>query len=640
MNLMAMAVRDRFLLALIVVLLGTRASAQSLLQRPVDVHASHIALREALSLIADDGGFELSYNASAVPGDSIVDLAAKGTAHAVLRDLLGKHITIKESGEHIILLDARGVRRTLTISGYVVDASSGAPIPRASVYVVNEREATATAADGRFSFAVKLQHDRIALLIARSSYHDTIVHLAGDGDIGTIRLQAREGLGRMDPLCVHERCRVEDFGVAKALVPGKYMDQASNVGFTERSKFQASLWPSVSTNGPLSGTVVNNYSFNFLGGYAYGLEGVELGAGVNIERRYVKGLQVAGLGNLVGGDTKGAQVAGFHNHTMRSMEGVQIAGFGNTVWDTLSGVQIAGGANMVRGGMRGTQIAGAFNVATTDVDGVQVAGGANVTLHDVHKTQVAGALNYGRNVTGAQVAGGVNVALGTVGGGQVAAAINLARSVTGGQVGFGINVVVDTVRGGQVGVLNFGRVVEGGQLGILNFSDTITGGSVGLLSIARRGYHRVDVQTNDVMPLTVQVRTGTRAFHNILGFSPATTPDGRWGFLYGFGTEPRLGRNIHVNIDLTAEQVVERPEWVDAVNLVGRLGAALGVDLGRHITLSAGPLVNVLVSDWRQDDTGAFASALPPATPPMEWRSGHTHIVGWYGWRGALGVRF
>jgi hypothetical protein len=70
------------------------------------------------------------------------------------------------------------------------------------------------------------------------------------------------------------------------------------------------------------------------------------------------------------------------------------------------------------------------------------------------------------------------------------------------------------------------------------------------------------------MALSLQFRTGTRSFHNILGYSPSVTPDGRWGFLYGFGFEPRVGKHGFLNIDLTAEQVVEQEEWVDAVNIL------------------------------------------------------------------------
>jgi hypothetical protein len=234
----------------------------------------------------------------------------------------------------------------------------------------------------------------------------------------------------------------------------------------------------------------------------------------------------------------------------------------------------------------------------------------------------------------------VNVATGAVGGGQVGFGANYARSVTGGQFAFGLNIVADTVRGGQVGVLNFGRVSDGGQVGVLNFSDTITGTSVGLLSFAWRGYHRAAVATNDVMALSLVLRTGTRGFHNILGYSPAVTDDERWGFLYGFGTELVLGRRGTLAFDLTGEQVVEQREWVDAVNIVGRVGLCGGVRLAGPLEVQAGPVLNVLFSDWRDTDQGIYLSALPPAEPLFTGMSGTARISGWLGWRAALVFRF
>ncbi|MBK8500296.1 MAG: hypothetical protein IPL52_16120 [Flavobacteriales bacterium] len=615
------------------------AGAQPLLQRPVEVHAEDVRLSTALDLIAHEAHFKLSYNAAAIKADSVVDVNVQADAGSALRALLGRGVTFKESGEHVIIVGRRAVRE-VRLRGRVIDQATLAPLAQASVYAVDGRVSAATSADGRFELTVEGDASGVAVRIARSNYRDTVVYADRSGDLGMVALRARERLEPMEPICKFDRCDVEALGVARLLVPSGQMTQAANLDLAERRRFQASLWPSIGTNKELSGAMVNQVSFNFLAGYARGLVGLEVGVGANIERNYVKGVQFAGLANLVGGDTKGAQISGGINHTMRSLEGLQIAGFGNTVWDTLSGVQIAGGANVVKGGMRGTQISGGCNVATNNVDGVQVSGGANVAVRDVRKTQVAGAINYGRNVSGAQVAGGINVALGTVGGGQVAGAINYAREVTGGQVGSGINVAVDTVRGGQVGVLNFARVVRGGQVGVLNFSDTITGTSVGIFSFAWRGYHRIDIVTGDAMPLAVQFRTGTRAFHNILGYSPPASPDGRWGFLYGFGTEPRIGKLGFLNIDLTGEQVVEQPEWADAVNILGRLSITGGFRLNKSLAVTAGPVLNVLVSDWREPDSGAPLSGLPPSRSPLEWRSGVTAITGWYGWKAGIGVRF
>ncbi len=676
--------------------------AQSILQRPVRVDAAHVRLSEALALIAREGDFKLSYNAAAVNGDSVVSVAVNGTVKNALVSVVGPRFELKETGNHIILLGQSGVRKRFSIAGAVFDAVTKGPVVMATVHEVDGKNAASTDALGTFTLDLSGERERTAILVMRKEYHDTIVYVGRDGNFGRLALRKRSVVTPMEPICLHDRCGVEDLGVARLLVSDQRMELAENLDFEERSMWQLSLIPNVSTNGDIAGAVVNNFSFNLLAGYSRGLEGFELGGIANIESHNVEGLQVAGFTNLVGRNTSGVQIAGAINHTMGTLEGLQLAGLGNTVWDTLSGVQIAGGANVVKGGLRGTQIAGACNVATQNVDGIQIAGGVNVTPKQVRKAQIAGGANYARSVSGAQIAAGVNVARDSVGGGQVGFGANYARvvgggqvsfganvallevsggqvgfglnyagastggqfsfganivpgsveggqvgfglnyagSITGGQFTFGLNAVSGTAKGGQVGVVNFARRCEGGQFGILNISDTIIGNAVGLLTLSLKGYHRFDLSTNDAMPLSVQFRTGTRGFHNILGYSPSVAPDQRWGFLYGFGTQPRIGKVGFLNIDLTGEQIVEQREWIDAVNILGRFSVSYGIRLTDALVISAGPLFNLLASDWRDPDTGAYLSELPPSAPVMRSMSGTTQLSAWFGWKASLGLQF
>ncbi|MGV3637657.1 MAG: hypothetical protein ACO1NQ_08410 [Flavobacteriales bacterium] len=688
--------------SVLAVLVPALAFAQPILKRTVRVDAQRVRLSEALALVARDGAFKLSYNAAALNGDSIVDVAAKGTVETVLRGLIGPRFELKETGNHIILLDQGGVRKKFVITGAIYDAKTGGPVAQASVHEVDGRNATSTDALGTFTLDVGGERDRTAVLVMRKEYHDTVVYVGRDGQMPRLALQKRSVVEPVEPICLYDRCGVEDLGVARLLVPNSQFDLASNLDIAEYRKWQISFIPNVSSNSDIAPVAVNNLSFNVLAGYARGLKGFEVGGVANIESHDVEGLQIAGFTNLVGRNTKGVQVAGAINHTMRTLEGVQIAGFGNTVWDTLAGVQIAGGANVVKGGLTGVQIAGACNVATQDVDGTQIAGALNVTPKDVKKAQIAGGVNIGRQVSGAQIAGGVNVALDSVGGGQVGFGANYAEHVSGGQVSFGVNVVAGSVSGGQVGFganyahdvtggqfsfgmnvvpgkvnagqvgfgLNYAHQLEGGQfsfgvnvvsgtakggqvgsvnyatrcegwqIGVVNLSDTITGTSIGLLSIARRGYHRADISTTDIFPLSLTVRTGTRQFHNIFGVSTSAQDDGRWGFLYGFGSELRLGGRSHLNIELSGEQVQEQPQWIAAVNILGRFGVHYTYDLGEHLLVTAGPHFNLLCSDWRSADGTTYLSRLAPEDPLYQARRGVLDMQGWLGFRAGVGVRF
>jgi hypothetical protein len=691
---------DHLVGLLVVLFMPLTVVGQPLLQRIVQVDADRVRLDQALALVAQDGKFKLSYNAAMVPGDSLVDVSVNGTVAKALRTLVGDRFELKETGNHIILLDKSGARRKFHITGALVDAGTGGPLAQAYVHEVDGKNAVTTDGLGTFRLEVTGERDRTALLVMRKEYHDTIVYVGRDGQLGRLALKKRAVVLPLEPLCIHERCGVEDLGVARLLVPSTTASLA-DLDLEERSTWQFSLVPNVSTNGDIAGATINTFSFNLLAGYARGLEGIEVGGIANLESRDVKGLQVAGLTNLVGRNTDGVQIAGAINHTMRSLNGLQIAGFGNTVWDTLVGVQIAGGANVVKGGLRGTQITGGCNVATQNVDGTQIAGGVNVTPMDVRKAQIAGGVNYARNVSGAQFACGVNVARDTVGGGQVGFGGNYARHVSGGQVSFGVNVVSGavsggqvgfggnyagsvtggqfsfganvvpgkveagqvgfglnyagsitggqftfglnvvsgTASGGQVGAVNFARRCEGVQFGILNISDTITGVPIGLLSIVRKGYHSIDVSSTEVMDISVTLRTGVRAFHNLLIVSADGGPNGALGFGYGFGSTPRLSEHSGLEIEASGEQVLEQGVWIPAVNIAARFGVRYAYTFAHRITLFAGPSLNTMVSDWRNDE-GEYLSQVPPAKTLYAERIGTVDLRSWIGYRVGLGVRF
>ncbi|MCI1753186.1 MAG: hypothetical protein LKM36_10060 [Flavobacteriales bacterium] len=636
-----MAADRSWRLALLAFILPCALHAQSILQRVVQVHADHVRLSEALELVARDGHFKLSYNAALVNGDSVVSLDTDGTVKHALQQLVGKRVILKESGEHIILLAAGATKDPVLLRGQVLNAVDGSSVQQASVYELHEKHAVRTDASGGFALEASGRRDPTPLLLACKGYRDTVVYVARNTNPTRYTLRPEERLERLEVLCMNERCAtVDELGLTRLLVPTAQIDQAANLGSGETRIWQVSLIPSVSTNGKIAGAVVNHFSFNVFAGYSRGLDGFELGGLANLERRDVKGAQVAGLANLVGRDTKGAQVAGLINHTLRSLEGVQVAGLVNTIWDTLTGVQVAGAVNVVKGGMLGLQVAGLGNLATQNCDGAQVSGAFNVAVKDVRKMQVAGAFNYGRNVSGAQVAGALNVARGAVGGGQIAGAMNVAREVTGGQIAGGMNFALDTVRGGQVAAFNVARVVLGSQVGIVNLSDTIAGMSVGIFSFARLGYHRFDVEYRDVMPLTLAFRTGTRGFYNVLSWSPQALNNGSQAYGYGFGSEPRIGKQGSLNIELTAEQINEGNDRIRALNLLNRFTLAYGHTFGKRVVLSAGPTFNLLISSWRDPETNANRSMLPPDNLIVDESNGRVVQKGWLGFRVGLGVRF
>ena len=116
--------------------------------------------------------------------------------------------------------------------------------------------------------------------------------------------------------------------------------------------------------------------------------------------------------------------------------------------------------------------------------------------------------------------------------------------------------------------------------------------------------------------------------------------NGRWGFLYGFGSEIKLGMYNHLDLELTGEQVIEQEQWVDAVNIVGRFGAQYAHDLGRHLVVSAGPNISLQVSNWRNAEHTAYLSNLAPAQLIHAELRGTVLLQSWLGFRAGVGVRF
>jgi hypothetical protein len=144
-------------------------------------------------------------------------------------------------------------------------------------------------------------------------------------------------------------------------------------------------------------------SVNLLGGLAGGLHGLELGAGINIERRFMCGVQLAGLANAVSGPVEGVQLAPF-NFASGTLQGVQLgvvaiavrdveglqAGVGNLSLESMKGAQV-GPLNLVTSPLFGAQV-GVTNVVTDQVAGAQI-GVVNVATGRVKGTQI-GVVNY------------------------------------------------------------------------------------------------------------------------------------------------------------------------------------------------------------------------------------------------------
>ena len=402
---------------------------------------------------------------------------------------------------------------------------------------------------------------------------------------------------------------------------------------------QVSFAPFVGTNLKMSGVVENKLSLNILGGYNGATNGLELGGLVNITRYHSKGVQMAGIGNVTGTETVGFQVAGIFNTNLGTVRGFQVSGINNLVLDSLKGVQISGISNIVTGRTDGLQIAGINNLARQNVDGVQLAGISNVALKDVNKVQIAGITNFGRNVKGGQIAGIFNTSYGQVSGGQFAGIFNTSQTVKTLQIAGLMNVALDSIEGAQItSLINFTRHNKGFQLAILNIADSVSGISIGLINIVRKGYNKLEIHANEVLPLSARVKFGTKKFYNIVGFgTQGFSANNVWGYTYGIGGAVGIGKkNNDLSFDLTFTDLQDDDTWIDEFNINSRLSVIYSRSITKHLMVFGGPTWSQLIYDPDNLQQDSFLTEIPPYTW-YESTTGKRNVVGWIGFE--FGVR-
>lgn len=364
---------------------------------------------------------------------------------------------------------------------------------------------------------------------------------------------------------------------------------------------QLSFITPLGTNGLESGKIVNRLSINLFAGYAGGVDGVELGGFLNVDRSDVNGVQLAGFGNVVGGKTQAFQAAGFFNVNKSSTHSAQAAGFVNVVGDSMIGFQAAGFVNVVKKQTTGTQLAGFTNVTGGNVEAWQAAGFANIAKGDVTGAQTAGFLNTAKDIDGFQAAG----------------FLNIARKLNGVQLGF-INVVDSVESGVPIGFLSFVR---------------------------KNGYRKFELSASESLYANAAFKIGVPRLYNIftVGVQPGTDYS-RWAVGYGLGTEKRLSPSTVVNLEGIYSHVNEDEVWTTELNELIQLKLAFGYQI-KGLTIFGGPTCNLLISRFYDEQANRLGSQLAPWTFYDQNRSSRgsnffptTNLQMWAGLTG--GIRF
>ena len=357
--------------------------------------------------------------------------------------------------------------------------------------------------------------------------------------------------------------------------------------------FQVTFIPPLGTNGLNAGNTINQFSLNILAGYAAGVDGVEIGGLVNINREMMNGVQFAGFTNITGGETTGLQFAGFGNINADRTDGLQFAGFSNINSGSLTGFQAAGFLNLARENSKAVQLAG-FSNLSHEIEGVQIAGFSNIS---------SGSVN------GVQIAGFTNIANGTVKGAQLA------------------------------GFLNVARKVDGVQISVFNIADTVTNGiPIGFLSIVRNGYREFEVGISEGLNTYASFKIGVKQFYNIFSVGMQNLSNKfRWGFGYGVGTHLSDRENLKVNLELMSYHINEGGRFTNAYNDLQQLKLTFAKPLSNNVSLFVGPTVNLMISDYYKKGSQKTGSNFAPYTIANQW-SGNTSLQYWFGFNAGIRI--
>ena len=370
----------------------------------------------------------------------------------------------------------------------------------------------------------------------------------------------------------------------------------------ERRPFQFTfLFPPLSTNGAKNAKIVNDVSLNLFLGVSGGVEAFEAATFINIDRYYVRGAQLAGFGNTVGGSASGAQVAGFYNVNGTDLNGFQGAGFVNVAAGEVTGAQAAGFINVAGDSLEGFQGAGFMNVAGSAKKGVQAAGFGNVIGEGATHFQGAGFFNVAQEVQGAQVAGFINVA-GTVKGFQLA--------------------------------------------GFLNICDSIDGVPLALISVVKKnGYRKIGFTFSEVQYANLSFKMGVKQLYTIYSFGKPKGPSSRWMFGGGLGTEIDLSEKMMLNIEGTVHQELwigntASPYflYIDRLNLYNSLKFLFGWNMDEKVDIQIGPTFNVSVAHSNPDMGQMAWIEIPPYSFYNHTNTNYeqTNVQMWVGLQGSI----
>jgi hypothetical protein len=559
------------------------------LTKKLSVDFKNIKIESALDEIQALGRFYFSYNSKVVNVNKLITYSSYNqSVTTILNHILGKGFDYKHRGKYIIIQKSEPIlykKKKIILKGNISSSKDSTQISNVTIYEIDELKTASSDKNGDFNLTVSSEKKEVLVLISKENYKDTILKSSDFNDSNfTIYLEPDTTTPKWKTFL-----KMDSIPWLKIFYTNKILNTIRNVELTENRKFQFSLIPFVGTNGKLSSKITNNFSLNLISGYAYGVNGVEIGGVLNLIKDTMRGVQISGFGNIVGGKVKGAQIAGAVNYCHDSIKGFQISGSTNIAVKDVNGFQISGDCNIAKSINEGGQVSGAFNYSKEIKNGFQIGGALNCSKQVDNGFQIAGALNYGKQMNN---------------GFQIAGALNYSKQMNNGfQIAGAININQNEIKGFQIaGLLNFAKNLSGFQIAPFNFCDSVKSGlPIGFFSYVKSGFHKIELSYSDYLSGGISFRTGIHKFYNIFSFDyyqHDTKPLASFG--YGIGTQINFNKKVFSNIELSAKQVFSVDNFSSSFNkknMLGKLNVNFGYNLGKHLSILGGPELNVFISD-------------------------------------------
>lgn len=294
--------------------------------------------------------------------------------------------------------------------------------------------------------------------------------------------------------------------------------------------------------------------------------------------------------------------------------------------------EIGGLVNLVKEDAQYVQIGGIGNVVGNQFKGFQVAGIFNTT-HTMQGFQAAGILNHVANRADFQLSGIYNHSQSGIS--QTAGIVNICQE---SQVQIAGIANTSKMAAFQIsGLINRAGYVRHLQLSLINIADSTDGISIGLFSFIKNGYHKLEISTDEIFPISVSFHSGIAQLHTLvsMGMNPFVRSGSNFHLGYGIGSSFGKSRKIQYTIDFTGREVFSKND-LSFDNHLYQIYAGLEKPVTPKLSIVAGLTFNCLLYSNDQA-TNSLASSLPPYEfITNTFANGHI-AQSWIGFR--MGIR-